>query len=332
MKTQMIPTKVLTTIGLLMLLTVFFACNNNQQTRKKKSDKNELTGTISISGAFALYPMTIRWAEEFKKIHPDVRIDISAGGAGKGLMDALSGMVDLGMFSRSLTQAEIDKGTWWVAVAKDGVLCTINAKNPALKHIKEKGMTRDVFIDIFINETIKNWGEATSSSLTNNLNIYTRSDACGAAQKWGEFLGHDQESLNGIGVFGDPGIADAIKNDIYGIGYNNIIYIYDMNTREKYEGLEVVPIDLNNNGMIDDNENFYDNLDNIMEAIKSDIYPSPPARDLYFVSNGKPSNQVVMEFLRWILTDGQQFVTDCGYVQLSKKMIRSEQRMLKKNP
>ncbi len=46
-------------------------------------------GTISLSGAWALYPMAVRWAEEFRKIYPDVRIDLSAGGAGKGITDAL---------------------------------------------------------------------------------------------------------------------------------------------------------------------------------------------------------------------------------------------------
>ena len=43
------------------------------------------TGQISISGAFALYPMVVRWADEYRKISPDVRFDISAGGAGKGI-------------------------------------------------------------------------------------------------------------------------------------------------------------------------------------------------------------------------------------------------------
>ena len=41
----------------------------------------DLKGEIQLSGAFALYPMVVRWAEEFRKIHPEVRIDISAGGA-----------------------------------------------------------------------------------------------------------------------------------------------------------------------------------------------------------------------------------------------------------
>ncbi|MCE8429450.1 MAG: hypothetical protein J5U19_13805, partial [Candidatus Methanoperedens sp.] len=51
----------------------------------------ELEGTISLSGAFALYPMAVRWGEEFQKLHPKVKVDISAGGAGKGMTDTLGG-------------------------------------------------------------------------------------------------------------------------------------------------------------------------------------------------------------------------------------------------
>jgi len=66
------------------------------------SQKISVEGTIRVSGAWALYPMMVKWAEEFKKIHPQVRIDVSAGGAGKGITDALTGLVDIGMVSREL--------------------------------------------------------------------------------------------------------------------------------------------------------------------------------------------------------------------------------------
>ncbi len=61
-----------------------------------------LSGTVTLSGAWALYPMAVRWAEEFKKVHPGVRIDVQAGGAGKGMADALMGMADFGMVSREI--------------------------------------------------------------------------------------------------------------------------------------------------------------------------------------------------------------------------------------
>jgi phosphate transport system substrate-binding protein len=305
-------------------LLVATGCSHKQKGTDSQSDDSSLKGEISISGAFALYPVTVRWAEEFQKVHPDVKIDISAGGAGKGMADALSQMVDLGMFSREISEQEKEQGAWGVALTKDAVLPTLNADNPFIKQLKSRGITREALIKIFITGEISSWEELYGESAKTRINVYTRSDACGAAAMWGQYLGKNQEELEGIGVFGDPGIADAIKNDIYGLGYNNVIYVYDINTREKYKGMEVIPLDLNGNGMADNDENFYDDLDKVMNAIKEGIYPSPPARDLYFVSKGKPEKIVVKEFIKWILTDGQQYVKEAGYVRLSEEKINNE--------
>lgn len=320
------------TIALYLIMIhiiTLFSCNNKSNSETDiKSDVsvNELNGTITISGAFALYPMATMWAEEFRKIHPNVRIDISAGGAGKGMTDALSGIVDLGMFSREISDVEKAKGTWWIAVTKDAVLPTINSNSPVLNIIKKRGITREEFIKIFITKEIKTWGELLNKEIINNviMNIYTRSDACGAAQTWASFLGKNQESLHGTGIFGDPGMADVVRSDIYGIGYNNVIYIYDISSRKKYRGLEVIPIDVNENGKIDENERFYDSLDDIMIAIKEEKYPSPPARELYFVAKEKPKNKAVIEFLKWIVSDGQNYVQEGGYVQLSEEILLNE--------
>ena len=320
---------------LLILLTVItiLSCNNtstNQNNQTDNSNPTELKGTITISGAFALYPMTAKWAEEFQKIYPKARIDISAGGAGKGMTDALSGIVDLGMFSRAISDVEKAKGVWWVSVTKDAVLPTMNANLKIADQIKKRGVTRDEFIRLFITREIKTWDSFSDQMSKNStINVYTRADACGAAQMWGEFLGKNQESLNGVGIYGDPGMADAVKTDVNGIGYNNIIYIYDINSRKKHANLEVIPIDLNADGQIDENEMFYDSLDEIMAAIKDEKYPSPPARELFFVAKGKPESPVVIEFLKWIITEGQAFVNEGGYVRLSNEKLNSELEKLK---
>jgi phosphate transport system substrate-binding protein len=312
---------------LLLPVIIFIAgCTSNESGKTTKKD--ELKGKISISGAFALYPMTVKWAEEFQKLYPGVRIDISAGGAGKGMTDVLSGMVDLAMISRGISQSEIDKGAWFLAVTKDAVLPTINVQNPVLADILAKGLTPDMFKEIYLNDKPHTWGEFLDNQDRTKINVYTRSDACGAAEMWGKFLGKNQESLLGVGVFGDPGIADAVKNDKFGIGYNNVIYAYDIKSRKKYEGMEVVPIDLNGNRVIDPEENFYGNLETIVNAIQTGIYPSPPARDLYLVSKGKPTSPAVLAFLSWILTDGQQYVGEGGYVQLTTEKINSEKLKL----
>jgi phosphate transport system substrate-binding protein len=285
--------------------------------------------TISVSGAFALYPLAVKWAEEYQKLNPEVTIDISAGGAGKGMTDVLSGMVDLAMFSRSVSPEEVTKGAWYVAVSRDAVLPMISAANPHLAELKVRGVTQAEFTDIFINKKITEWNQLLLKPGHDKINVFTRSDACGAAEMWGKYLGKNQESIQGVGVFGDPGISDAVKSDPLGIGYNNVIYAFDIKSRKTYPGVDVVPIDINSNGKIDADENFYSSLDSVMLAIRDGKYPSPPARDLYLISKGAPVKESVIAFLEWILTDGQKFVNDAGYVQLKPAQIETEKVKLK---
>jgi phosphate transport system substrate-binding protein len=314
-------------IALIVMLS-FGSCN------QKKSDGGDqsatsLSGTISMSGAFALYPLANKWAEEFTKIHPEVRFDISAGGAGKGMADALAGAVDLGMVSRDIKKEEMEKGAFPIAVTKDAVLATVNAKNPAIAVIKEQGMTMEMFRKIFVTNEITTWDAAINGGAKENISVYTRSDACGAAATWAQYLGEEQEGLKGIGVFGDPGLADAVKNDVNGIGFNNVIYVYDLYSKVKYPGMEVVPIDINGDNQITADEQCYETIDQILIAIGEGRYPSPPARELFFVSNGKPTSEVVKVFLNWVLTEGQKFVTETGYIQLPAARISGEVEKLK---
>ncbi len=306
----------------IMFTVFFFGCRSAG--KNDTAGASDLKGNISISGAFAIYPITVRWAEEFRKEYPGVKIDVSAGGAGKGMADALSGMVDLGMFSREVTPEEIKQGAWYIALTKDAVLPTINASNPFLEELLNRGITREELKKIFVTGEITSWDALSKDAAGSKITVYTRSDACGAASMWGRYLGTTQEELLGLGVFGDPGVADAVKSDVYGMGYNNVIYVYDITTRRIYERLGVIPIDLNGNGLIDSGENFYGRLDSIMNAVKTGVYPAPPARDLYFVSKGKPQREPVVAFIEWILTEGQQYVEEAGYVQLSEERIRAE--------
>ena len=291
--------------------------------------QEKLSGQISISGAFALYPMTVKWAEEFRKIHPDVRIDISAGGAGKGIADALSSMVEIGMVSREIYPEEIKKGAFPVAVTKDAVVAVISESNPALNEILGKGLKKDAGYNIWITGKFNSWAQAFNIKSSSPIHIYTRSDACGAAEMWAKYFGKKQEDLLGVGVFGDPGLAQAVKRDPLGIGFNNIGYAYDASTKQQVKGLRVVPIDLNNNGKIDDDENFYNSMNDLIAAIASGKYPSPPARELYFVCKGNPkNNKVLTEFIKWVLSDGQKFVYEAGYIALPNDRILTEIKKL----
>jgi phosphate transport system substrate-binding protein len=283
--------------------------------------KPGLEGTLSVSGAWALYPMVVKWAEEFQKIYPKVKIDISAGGAGKGMADALAGVVDIGMVSREVYPAEIEKGAWWVAVTKDAVVPTVNAKNPFLADLMAKGVKRETFIGIWIDETVTTWGQILGTSAREPVHVYTRSDACGAADTWAAFMGEKQEGLVGIGVYGDPGLTEAVKRDNLGIGFNNIGYAYDAKTLKPLAGIMPLPIDVNGNGRVDPEEDTYATRDDIVKAIADGRYPSPPARDLNFVCRAVPTHEPLKEFIGWALTEGQKYVPEAGYINLPEAKI-----------
>lgn len=287
---------------------------------QKKKDQ-----TISLSGAFALYPLVVKWTEEYQKVNPDIRFNVSGGGAGKGMADALAGTVDLGMFSREISAEEKARGVWWVGLTIDAVVPTINAENPFLAGIRKKGLTQREFASVFTDATQKDWNELLSTgkpvSKESAVIVFTRSDACGAAETWAKYLGGKQENLTGIGIYGDPGLAEAVTKDKLSIGYNNTAYVYDINTGKKRPGMEVVPIDINGNGILDPDEDFYGSFYDVLDAIATGRYPAPPARELYFVAKGKPQKQATRDFILWCLTDGQKFVTEAGYVPISNGKI-----------
>ena len=300
------------------------APENGQTTGDTSNAADTVTqkGTIAISGAFALYPMMTRWAEEYQKVYPDVQFDVSAGGAGKGMTDALSNAVEIGMVSRDITPEEETQGAYWVPVVIDAVFPTINAANPVLDTLLERPMTQEVFTKIFITGEYTTWGDVVGDpSVTDEIHIYTRSDSCGAAETWAKYLGGKQEDLLGIGINSDPALLDAVIKDPLGIGYNNLNYAFDITTGQTVTGSLVAPIDVNENGLADDGE-LLSSTTEAVAAVAEGRYPAPPARKLNLVTKGKPEG-IVQSFIAWILTDGQQFVGESGYITLTGDDIQA---------
>lgn len=277
--------------------------------------------SLSVSGAFALFPLMTVWAEEYSKLHPNITFDVQGGGAGKGMTDVLSGAVDIAMLSRTVRQEETDQGAVLVPVTIDSVIGTVNAANPNLAALQAKGITPESGAGVWITGTTTTWGQLVGTDSTDAIHAYTRSDAAGAAEQWAIFLGGKaQEDLKGTAVNGDPGLAEAIRQDSLGIGFNNVGFAYDPATGKPIEGLAIVPIDTNGDGTVSADENFYGTRDEFTAAVAAGKYPFPPARVLSLVTKGTPS-ETIKDFYRWVLTDGQQYVQPAGYVALTQDRI-----------
>lgn len=288
-----------------------------------------IDGQVSVSGAFALYPLAIQWSNDFQVRYPGVKIDVSAGGAGKGMTDVLNGMVDYAMLSRELHQEEKDAGAIAFIVGRDAVIPVYNANNPYSEAIRKRGITSSEALKIWVTGEITTWGQLLGNGERHKINVYTRSDACGAAQTFASWFDAKQEDLRGTAVFGDPGIAKAVQSDKWGMGFNNLAYAFDPQTHKPQENLSLFPIDADMDGEISPEEDCYDTKEHLVHAIEQETFPSPPARNLYFVSKGAPKDSASLAFLKYIVKDGQRFNEPAGYVQISGKLQGENMKTLR---
>jgi phosphate transport system substrate-binding protein len=186
------------------------------------------------------------------------------------------------------------------------------------------GITPGKGAAVWITGEIVTWGQLLGTDDAREINVYSRADACGAAEVWALFLGgtSQEDFQRGVAVQGDPVLAETVSKDALGVGYNNIGFAYDATTGQQVEGLRVVPIDLNGDGQISADEDFYAKKSDLTAAIADGRYPSPPARPLYLVTKGQPTSAAA-DFIRWVLSDGQSFVEAAGYVPLSADELQA---------
>jgi phosphate transport system substrate-binding protein len=152
-------------VWMLIVTLILGACAPGSSEAGEAAAGNEsgsadsLSGIISVSGAFALYPMMTVWADEFHKLHPEVEFDVQGGGAGKGMTDTIAGAVDIGMISRDIKPEEEAQGIFWVSVTKDAVFPIVSSANPALAELTAGGISPEIFNKIFVTAEVTTWGQ-----------------------------------------------------------------------------------------------------------------------------------------------------------------------------
>ena len=93
------------------------ACSNNDSTQ-----------TLTLTGSSTVAPVASEIAKRYEEANPDVRVNVQTGGSSQDLADARSGVADIGMVSRSLTEEESDLIAH--TIARDGITIIVNRENP----------------------------------------------------------------------------------------------------------------------------------------------------------------------------------------------------------
>ncbi|RJX49094.1 PstS family phosphate ABC transporter substrate-binding protein [Halonotius pteroides] len=292
--------------------------------------------TVRISGGVGPLPMVQVWADIYAE-QSDLSFDISGGGTGVGVSDLFNEQVDVAMMGREPFQEELERGLVAVPMLIDTVVGTVNQNNPVIDQIQSQGVTRAELEAIFTKE-ITNWGELfPDAGVDAEIVVYGRSDASAAYKKWGEFLGgegnaYTQDDLEGLsdGNFnGDQPVAQSLGDSENAIGMNNINYVYNLDSGELDGEIRPIPLDQNGDGL-SESESFYQTRGELLAAVERGDYPAPPAREMWLAANGA-FDAAVAPFIEWVLTDGQQYVSENGYVPLTEDRLEDGRTTLENN-
>lgn len=288
--------------------------NNSPQPQQERESLPLHNGEIKIRGAYALMPLVQKWIDEYQKIHPLVSFNLSPAGTGEVLDDIFSDKLDLVMVSSALPDA-LDSLVWILPVAKLSVVMIVNKKNPYWSQILETGIKKDDLVKLYTGE-ISSWGNLYGEFGKYPVSVYFRSDKAGSTHELLKYLWLNEQNIKGTAIMGEDLLLEAIKGDSLAIGYCNFIYSFDPASKKFLDKVSIIPLDQNQNGRLDKNENFYQNFGELQRAMWLGKYPCVLNRPLQFVAADKPSTKELNDFLKWIITDGQEIAREMGYMEL----------------
>lgn len=80
-----------------------------EQRKKGEVKPSGITATIQNKGSDTMVNLAQAWAEEYHKIAPNVKVEVSGGGSGVGIAALIKGTIDIANASRNMKPGEIEQ-------------------------------------------------------------------------------------------------------------------------------------------------------------------------------------------------------------------------------
>jgi phosphate transport system substrate-binding protein len=279
-----------------------------------------VSGNLSSFGSDTMNNMMTYWTEGFRKMYPDVNIQVEGKGSGTAFPALIKGAAQLGPMSRDPKPTEQDdfesafgyKATV-LRTALDSLAVYVNKDNPLneitleqLDAIFSKGRKRGY------REDIATWGRLGLKGDWANrpIGMYGRNSASGTygfykevTLKGGDYKDTVKELL------GSASVVQAISRDRYAIGYSGIGYATS--------GIKKLKIAEKAGGKF---------IEASADNVYNDTYPL--RRFLYVAINkppGKSLSPLLREFCSFMFSrEGQEAVHKDGYFPVPKAVVEKE--------
>jgi phosphate transport system substrate-binding protein len=314
--------------------------------------------TVQINGAGATFPNPIysKWFAEYNKLHPNVRINYQSIGSGGGIRQVTQETVFFGATDGPMTNEQLQ--------AAPGRLLhfptVLGAVVPiySIEGVKgELKFTGPVLADIFLGK-ITNWNDPAIAKLNpgvklpaRDITVVHRSDGSGTTYIWVDYLSKISPEWKktvgvatsvkwpaGVGGKGNEGVAGLVRQSPNSIGYVELIYALqnkiaygavqnaagrfvrasiESTTAAAAAAAAKMPADFRVS---------------ITNAPGEAAYPIASFTWLLFYENPKNKHhaKVMVDFLKWALTDGQKHAAQLGYAPLPDSVVKLEMQQLAK--
>ncbi|WP_016957228.1 PstS family phosphate ABC transporter substrate-binding protein [Catenovulum agarivorans] len=278
-----------------------------------------VSGKISSVGSDTLANMMTFWAEEYKRVYPNVTIQVQAAGSSTAPPALTEGTAQFGPMSRKMKSKEIEsfeerfgyKPTA-VRVAIDALAVFVNKDNPI------QGLSIQQ-VDAIFSSTLKcgadtdvqRWGDLglTGEWARKDVQLFGRNSVSGTYgyfKKVGLCKGDFKNNVNEQP--GSASVVQSVSSSLNAIGYSGIGY--------RTSGVKAVPLAKSGTNYIDAT----------MENAVTGKYPL--ARFLYVYINkhpNKPLDPLTAEFLKMVLSKtGQYIVEKDGYIPVPAAVANKE--------
>jgi len=279
-----------------------------------------VSGNLSSVGSDTLANLMTLWAEEYKRIYPNVNIQIQAAGSSTAPPALTEGTSNLGPMSRKMKDKELQQfeekfgyKPTEIRVALDALAVYVNKDNPI------KGMTIPQVDAVFSStrkcgndKDIATWGDLglTGAWKDRDIQLYGRNSVSGTygyfkskALCKGDFRSAVNEQP------GSASVVQSVTTSLNGIGYSGIGY--------KTSGVKAVPLTKKEGTPF-------------VEATNENAIAGkyPLARFLYVYVNkhpNKPLPPLEREFIKLVLSKaGQEVVVKDGYIPLPASVAAKE--------
>ncbi|WP_018614728.1 hypothetical protein [Segetibacter koreensis] len=201
----------------------------------------------------------------------------------------------------------------------------VNNKRTDLQLLQKKGFTQNDLKKAYFNRDEKK----EKSLFSYPVVVYKRDKNVCASRSFAENVTGSQTDVSGIFVSGDDrALSAALRQDVNGISYNNLGLVYNLQTRKVADGIAIVPIDLNENGTIDADENIYATLDDVLNYFSTTDNTVIPHDNVNVVFNKNTISKNSLDFINWIITTGQEYNRRYGFLNLDKSVAANESQVV----